>query len=412
MTVDISFNQDNFCTKDNPHKFVITKRRLSLTSILTDTNSNETKNRKRNSFKNLAKAYLLSNFKNFQECDSVSSNKQDVLKKSIVAKIHTRSGTKIYLEKNNSKELILTRNYKNNEDLINTPSSMQADIKLSSRDNNFDEYGVPNQPPELLCEGDYDPVYGELRFGSSDNDDENSGGESYDEDIDSIISPSIDNRRVVIFSGMPPTIGIQSLLNQVQGGPLENILIMDEFSAGKMTKRIELHFIHHKDAMKFVTYGRSHLFQVNGQHFTPKWASKKINKKSNESLNQVKEFLYDYMREHSTTNYEGACRSLILKKIGKGSIYQHCHDSTVVPDIVHIDINEIEKDFEMFGKIIEVVPMVSKKICLQIYYYDIRSAIKAFNNYETSYCYLNEKYSSEWSIWFGKDITDRPYVQV
>lgn len=79
------------------------------------------------------------------------------------------------------------------------------------------------------------------------------------------------------------------------------------------------------------------------------------------------------------------------------------------PDIHYsgnLNLDEIRTDFVKFGKIIDIGSVISRKLCFSIFYYDIRCAILAKQELDQVGTELSKKYK-DWSVWYGKDITDR-----
>ena len=200
----------------------------------------------------------------------------------------------------------------------------------------------------------------------------------------------------VIFTAIPDNIGVGSILSQVCGGPLARIREYKNESDNKL-EELELSFITSEDALSFMRYGRTYLFRVNGVHLTPHWAG---------SIDIVSA-MFDGV---SPEDYSDVCRCLVLKK------YLVCNvkakHSGLPKDslLENVDVNEIRKDFGEFGEILEVAPIVSRKLCISIHFYSVESAIKSMFEYEDPSTFIHKKYFKTWAAWYGKDVTDRPCV--
>ncbi|CAG98301.1 Ssp2p [Kluyveromyces lactis] len=266
------------------------------------------------------------------------------------------------------------------------------------------KYGVhisstPKSVPELLCEAVYQDVHGEISLASPES-----------ESID--ISNSA-GRRVVIFQDLLKNIGVGTLLAQVSGGPLEKVLYAyDNKTGSRDVVYVELHFLFPDDAAQFMKYARFHLFKVNGVHLVPHWGVIDSLDSSEKSLLDIQQYVHpDFCKDIQNFDSTGARRCLIMKKYSR----KHKSISTELNSKSHIydlDIQQIIDDFNQFGQVLEVSPLISRKICLQISFHDIRSAIEAMRSYETSNSYINGKYFKDWSIWYGKDIVDKPCIEV
>lgn len=266
------------------------------------------------------------------------------------------------------------------------------------------KYGVhisttPRSVPELICEAVYHDVHGELLLASP-------GTESID-------LTSNNDKRVVIFQDLPRNTGIKNLLAQIHGGPLEKILYAydDRLGADRIAY-VEIHFLFSSDANRFMHFSRYHLFKVNGIHLIPQWANKDVLELSNNSMEHIRQFV-DLDKCKSIQNFDsvGARRCLIMKKYTK----KHrpiCKELNPKSRIYDLDIRQIKNDFNRFGHILDVSPLISRKICLQISFHDIRSAIEAMKSYETTNSFINDRYYRDWSIWYGKDIVDKPCIEV
>ncbi|KAL3232668.1 Sporulation-specific protein 2 [Nakaseomyces bracarensis] len=211
-----------------------------------------------------------------------------------------------------------------------------------------------------------------------------------------------EQKKDVVIDDVPLNTGIESILNQVYGGSIARIEPYYKGSYLGELKKIEIKFISPAGAQEFMKYGQSNLFKVNGIHLHPKWSS------SEDTLNYEK--IFNRLSSHAEKG--NICRCLILKKYPTRNTLKYVQLNKQ-PPLDTIDILDIKNDFEQYGQILDVVPVISRKLCISIIYYDILSAVKAMQSYEDNTTYTHEKYYSSWAIWYGKDLTDRPaFLQV
>jgi hypothetical protein len=60
---------------------------------------------------------------------------------------------------------------------------------------------------------------------------------------------------------------------------------------------------------------------------------------------------------------------------------------------------------------LEITPVISKKLCLAIHFYDTVSAINAKKEFDGKTTEIYEKYK-DWTLWYGKDLCDTPCLNV
>ncbi|CCE80362.1 Piso0_003478 [Millerozyma farinosa CBS 7064] len=214
-------------------------------------------------------------------------------------------------------------------------------------------------------------------------------------------SDSLHQRRIVLLKNIPPNCGLISVLNQVCGGPLERIVHHDH-RRGSM---VELYFLYPEHARRFYVYGaRTRLLVLNGVNVSTSWAGRS-------SLDEV-----DYHPPvpkylmHDVLHY-GARRCLIFSKVVPDKPTRHSHVMHYPSPRTHLSkdlhIEHIRHDFAFFGTIVDIASVISRKLCFSIHFADIRAAILAKRECETEGTTMYEKYN-QWSIWYGKDPTDRP----
>ncbi|CCC68244.1 hypothetical protein NCAS_0B01600 [Naumovozyma castellii] len=203
------------------------------------------------------------------------------------------------------------------------------------------------------------------------------------------------DRRSVTIENIPTYTGMYSILNQISGGPLEKFCYYRNENSRQATYTMTLNFLSSNNAQDFMKFGKTNLFKVNGFHLQPKWSS--VEGSVSSQTNSAKSKL---------AKTGCICRYIILKRhSGKTTC-------TKVPILEYVDIQEIRKDFGCYGGIVEITPVISKKVCLSIGYYDIYSAVRAMVAYENSSTDLHKKYFQSWTLWYGNDISERPCLEI
>lgn len=208
------------------------------------------------------------------------------------------------------------------------------------------------------------------------------------------------SRRIIILKGLPKTSSINGILNRVCGGPLERIVFHDN----RETPSVELYFIFPKDAQRFYSYGHTGLFVYNGSRLLFEWA----NESNTEDISLVHPKI---LRSLMAQVYHGATRSLLFsKEIPTKVIFQNSNDpGTNYSKDFNITI--VKRDFSSLGNVIDISPIISTRLSFCIHFSDIRSSIVAKKQCETKGTKFNEKYK-KWNIYYGKDITNKPCLQV
>lgn len=208
-------------------------------------------------------------------------------------------------------------------------------------------------------------------------------------------------QRVLVISKIPSTVGINGILSQICGGPLERIV----FHKRSISSTIEVFFIFPEHAKRFYTYCQTTgLFVVHGARPRVEWADEY----NTESFNMLHMSVSKHLLNEVL--HFGARRTLIFAKIVPGKVLRN-DQKLFYPDpqshfTKDLDISRIYEDFLQYGEIIDLGPVVSRKICFSIHYTDIRSAIIAKRECETPSTEIYKKYG-DWSVWYGKDCTDK-----
>lgn len=211
-----------------------------------------------------------------------------------------------------------------------------------------------------------------------------------------IIEQSKKNSSKINFRNIPKNTGIPSIISQVSGGGLREISVSYKDKKNKVIEEFQIEFKDRENASKFMKYSSSNYFKVNGVHISPEWS-------------------FNTNLEHSplnlkTFNKKEVSRALILKQHpNRVRKFSKCKEISM--PLYPLNIAEIVNDFSIFGEIISVAPVVSRKLCVSIFFMNIESAIKAIEEFQRSGSPFSIKYSKAWLIWFGKDTTDIPCME-
>lgn len=250
--------------------------------------------------------------------------------------------------------------------------------------------------------------------------------------------------KIVAITNIPKKLSIPSLLHQIHGGPLEKIELVKKnnyqfFNDEKLYAfnkpinwnevSIFLHFNRYEDARNFYLYSKTGFFRVNDIHLKTLWIPE-----LDDSLEDYKTTENNLLVTNLMKGEERARRVLVFKKPLHEKRSKHCikrrpgYPDPTVNYSDDFDIDEIRKDFGQYGKLIEILPVVSRKLCFGIQYYDVRSAIKVkrivqssgHNNHETEDSKAKDEYDifsakdlelrnkyQHWYVWYGKDPADK-----
>lgn len=217
--------------------------------------------------------------------------------------------------------------------------------------------------------------------------------------------PENGEERVVEILELPQDVGIQSLLSQVYGGPLEKVNVSKD-QRGAPARGARLHFLFNEDAKSFISYGLSNNFRINGHIVKPQWAPKSTCSLSNMNFDEVKDMV---SANACAGRQEGtrARRCIVVKKTGctKSPRSRQLHSNR--QNLCSFDYKDLRKDFEQFGEISEISPMISRKLCVSVSFYDVRSAINALESFGEPDSFMHKKYNQDWTMAYGRDTTDR-----
>lgn len=363
-------------------KFNQTKPRISSISSFFSSNAVEdTGNHEFFGFRRFARNYLLGSDKSTKFKTARQGNLPD-----------EQSNNNYYARLNATPRQLQFRGTTNNNrpgiNMEQEPSTKTHLLNVNGEmvDYELDVFGIPQRIPDLFEEDNvYMTIDGENVYVTS---------SSEDELLENNIHP-----KAIVLGNIPKSTGIASILAQLHGGPLENIVI--HTNEDQSLKKVQLDFLTHEAAYSFMKYGRTNMFKVNGQHLTPEWGTT-----SDPKINEGNE----WDDQQSSSEDQDFCRCLIMKKYINFSKKNKYSDPYKESPLEPLNIFEIKQDFGTFGEILEITPIVSRKLCISINFFSIDSAMNAMKEYENPTSNLHKVYFNDWAIWYGKDITDRPCI--
>lgn len=213
---------------------------------------------------------------------------------------------------------------------------------------------------------------------------------------------SICFKRVIVVSNIPKKTGVNGVLSQVCGGPLERVI----FYENAIRPRMELYFIFPEHAVKFYNFGRNTgQLIVNGTRLVLEWADRT----NTDNLGTHHPLVPRYLLHHIVKNSSRRC--LIFAKMVVGKTIKNdrsLHYPNPTKNFSkNLDIRQVRHDFSNFGHITQIGSIISRKLCFSLHFSDIRYAILAKSECEKPGSVMNAKYEG-WKIWYGRDITDTP----
>lgn len=198
----------------------------------------------------------------------------------------------------------------------------------------------------------------------------------------------------LILTGFPINVGINMILDSISGGPLETVYPeVTEKGKDTIITSVYVCFLKSQDAQEFYVYSQTGLFRICQNAIKAQWLNQ------NYIHSPISGVIEDEVEK-------GASRCLVLKKVDRFITTKKSR-----PELCNLNIQELHDDFSQFGQIAEITPAISRKLCVSIHYFDIRSAIFAKDEQELTGSEINLKYS-DWKIWYGKDPTDRPCLKI
>lgn len=245
--------------------------------------------------------------------------------------------------------------------------------------------------------------------------------------------------KIVAITSIPKKMSVSALLTQIYGGPIEKIDLVrkdnyqfyNDESLYKLNHPVNwsevsifLHFNKNEDAKSFYQYSKSGLFRVNDVHLKTVWIPNLSEERLYEDdVDEIQSKEENMLVSSLMAGEEKARRVLVFKRplYDKKSKLEKKKPGYPDPTINYsedFDVEEIKKDFGDYGKLVEILPVVSRKLCFGVQYYDVRSAIRVKNVIQRGGhgldadeltekdIELRRKYNG-WYVWYGKDPADR-----
>ncbi|AOA63818.1 Sporulation specific protein [Komagataella phaffii CBS 7435] len=358
---------------ETPGKVISINRRVS--SMNTAFHGHKTDK----SFKKLARTFSLWNDQDSESCEQDSSIRKNKIRSKLLNSANRMSGR-----------------FTNSLKLHDRKSPLPGDLQLSMlRDRPFSKSGyltanhyVSNQPSMQD-----DSLTSENRTISS-----------------------VGNR-VIRLSELPPMASLNSILTQAMGGPLERVYLTHPSIPHPITEEdvtnsniswnhltVQLFFASPENAHKFLNYGCTGMFTINGVHPQLQWASRVLQETT----------LLPIIKDHIASN--SARRILIFKNKtvqtkNKSSSLIKGYPSPTINYSFDFDIRKIKENLSKYGNIIGIDPVISQKLCFCVHFYDIRSAIIVKHEIDRADSELSVEYE-DWNVWYAKDPTDTPYPEL
>ncbi|VEU21079.1 DEKNAAC101951 [Brettanomyces naardenensis] len=238
------------------------------------------------------------------------------------------------------------------------------------------------------------------------------------------------NSRTLLLTDIPPYTSLPAILSRIGGGPLQRIDLLKRHNWETLSEPhswnqpidwqqsvLKLQFDSHENAIIFYEHSRTNAFIVNGCHLLTLWMPDKCTPDpEKKGQDEIDKEILNLMAEP-----ENARRVLVLKQPVPNKKRTAGRKHFSYPDPLanyssDFDIEEVVGDFSRFGKIVEVTPVISRKLCFGIQFFDIVSAMDAKHNIEGDVEDQDElkleiarKYGG-WYVWYGKDPTDKPIL--
>lgn len=241
--------------------------------------------------------------------------------------------------------------------------------------------------------------------------------------------------RVVALTNICVTMSMANLLTQVYGGALERVEVhrrdnfqivtpsqINSFKASTVAPTdwtkldICLYFHKAEDAQDFFNYSKTGMFVVNGTHLDTHWVHYE------EELGDEYHVL-DRMEDSGGK----ARRVLVFKRPVLNKRHRTAYERRHWPDphahfTANFNYEEVRSDFESYGGLVEVMPVISRKTCFGVHFLDVRTAMKVKRviqanpedgtvvaNYNERDTALYNKYK-DWYVWFGSDPCDKAVI--
>lgn len=205
--------------------------------------------------------------------------------------------------------------------------------------------------------------------------------------------------RGVVLKDVPLGAGLAGILSHIRGGALERVVFREH-----PAPTLEATFIEAKLARCFFEYAsQTGFLSVNGHRVL----AESMDLSNTASLDYMQPLVPYLEKEY----LRGARRVLILarpvhdKPEREGPIMHY--PSARLHLLKDVDVEQIRRDFAKYGDVVEVTPVVSRKLCFSIHYTDIRLAIVAKQDVRSEGSIMGAKYHA-WTVSYGKDPADAP----
>lgn len=209
-------------------------------------------------------------------------------------------------------------------------------------------------------------------------------------------------RRSILLRKIPSNTAIGNVVSQIRGGALEKIVYHKTSDPS-----LEAHFLSASKAASFLKYAtETGLFMVNGTRLAVTWAGV--------SREEASPHLPTFIVEE--VDYFHASRLLVLSQPVEGKVPKDCRNKKVYPVPEEnfssdFDAESVKWDFHKFGTIVEIMPVISKKLSVSIQFSDIRSAILAKKAFDKNDSAFSHRYAN-WTLKYARDPSNKPCYAV
>ena len=152
--------------------------------------------------------------------------------------------------------------------------------------------------------------------------------------------------RIVQINDIPRDSGIQSLIAQICGGPLEKIQVTRDPYNPTAIKSVLLYFMSQQAANSFIHYGRTTNLRVNGHVLKPEWDTKSSDNLSNLNVERIREVIESKGAQKGQDS-SGARRCIIVKKTGGSGHSRSRQMYSSRQNLYPLDIKDLRQDFEL-----------------------------------------------------------------